>query len=109
MLVTYQALRLAMADATGTRSDTDLDRASFSSALNIARDLLVQAAAIFGYTTVDLAGTIGRRALASLMPARRVRTRPCAAKRAISKYNAKGAVDRTSYKATIDVLTTRTP
>ncbi|MEU1056690.1 IS4 family transposase [Streptomyces sp. NPDC005876] len=111
LLVTYQVLRLAMADATGTRPDTDPDRASFSIALNTARDLLVQAAGIFDNTTVDLVGNIGRRVLASLMPDRRVRTRPRVVKRAISKYNAKGTVDRTSYKATIsiDILTTRTP
>ncbi len=45
------------------------------------------------------------------MPARRVRTRPRFVKRATSKYNAKGTVDRTSYKASIsiDILTTRPP
>ncbi|WP_405861931.1 IS4 family transposase [Streptomyces sp. NBC_00090] len=110
LLVTYQVLRLAMADATGIRPDTDPDRASFSIALNTARDLLVQAAGIFDHTTVDLVGTIGRRVLADLMPARRIRTRPRVVKRAISKYNVRGAVDRTTYKATIsiDILTTRT-
>jgi Insertion element 4 transposase N-terminal/Transposase DDE domain len=111
LLVTYQVLRLAMADATGTRPDTDPDRASFSIALNTARDLLVQAAGIFNDTAGDLAGTIGRQVLAGLMPDRRIRTRPRVVKRAISKYNARGTVDRTSYKATIsiDILTTRTP
>jgi len=45
------------------------------------------------------------------MPDRRIRTRPRVVKRAISKYNAGGTVDRTSYKATIsiEILTTRTP
>ncbi|MDQ0935958.1 hypothetical protein [Streptomyces turgidiscabies] len=45
------------------------------------------------------------------MPDRRIRTRPRVVKRAISKYNARGTVDRTSYKATISIhiLTTRTP
>ncbi|MFF3861426.1 hypothetical protein [Streptomyces sp. NPDC002209] len=65
----------------------------------------------FDDTTVDLVGTTGRRVLASLMPARRVRTRPRVVKHAISKYEAKGTVDRTSYKAGIsmNILTTRTP
>ncbi|MFK4548328.1 hypothetical protein RKD29_007924 [Streptomyces tendae] len=74
-------------------------------------DLLVQAAGVFDDTTVDLVGTIGRRVMARLMPDRRIRTRPRVVKRAISKYNARGTVDRTSYKATIsiDILTTRTP
>jgi hypothetical protein len=111
LLVTYQVLRLAMADATGTRPGTDPDRASFSIALNTARDLLVQAAGVFINTAVDLAGAIGRRVLADLMLDRRIRTRPRVVKRAISKYNARGTVDRTSYKATIsiDILTARTP
>ncbi|MBC9731473.1 IS4 family transposase [Streptomyces sp. TRM68367] len=110
LLVTYQVLRLAMADATATHPGTDPDRASFSIALNTARDLLVQAAGVIS-TAVDLVGTIGRRVLADLMPDRRIRTRPRVVKRAISRYNAKGIVDRTSYKATIsiDILTTRTP
>ncbi|MFE7040581.1 transposase [Streptomyces atratus] len=111
LLVTYQILRLAMADATGIRQDIDPDRASFSIALNTARDLIVQAAGVLDGTTIDLIGTIGRRILADLMPDRRIRTRPRVVKRAISKYNARGTVDRTSYKATIsiDILTTRAP
>jgi hypothetical protein len=111
LLVTYQVLRLAMADATGTRPDTDPDRASFSVALNTARDLLIQAAGVFNDTAVDLVGTIGRRVLADLLPDWRIRTRPRVVKRAISKYNARGTVDRTSYKATLslNILTTRTP
>ncbi|MEV7239538.1 hypothetical protein AB0N06_38495 [Streptomyces sp. NPDC051020] len=110
-MVTYQVLRLAMADATGIRPDTDPDRASFSIALNTARDLPVQAAGVFNDTAIDLVGTIGRRILADLMPDRRIRTRPRVVKRAISKCNARGTVDRTSYKATIsiNILTTRTP
>ncbi|WP_316782055.1 transposase [Streptomyces sasae] len=109
-LITYQALRLAMADATTARPGTDPDRASFSIALNTARDLLIQAAGVIS-TTVDLVGTIGRRVLAGLMPDRRIRTRPRVVTRAISRYNARGIVDRTGYEGTvsIDVLTTRTP
>ncbi|MFD0856722.1 hypothetical protein ACFQ07_31105 [Actinomadura adrarensis] len=45
------------------------------------------------------------------MPDRRVRTRPRVVKRAISEYNAKGTIDRTSYKATIsiNILTASNP
>lgn len=108
LLLTYQLLRLAMADATGTRPQIDPDRASFTIALHTARDLVIQAAGVIAGTSIDLVGTIGRHLLAGLMPARRTRTRPRVIKRAISKYNAKGTVDRTSYKATIsiDILTT---
>ncbi|MET8178063.1 transposase [Streptomyces sp. NPDC005336] len=111
LLVTYQVLRLAMADATGTRPGIDPDRASFTIALHTARDLLVQAAGVIAGTAVDLVGTIGRHVLADLMPDRRIRTRPRVVKRAISKYNAKGTIDRTSYKATIsiDILTAPAP
>jgi hypothetical protein len=111
LLVAYQVLRLAMADATGTRPHVDPDRASFSIALNTARDLVIQAAGVIADTVIDLVGTIGRRVLADLVPDRRIRTRPRVVKCAISKYNAEGAVDRTGYKATIsiDILATPDP
>ncbi|MFH8387902.1 transposase [Kitasatospora sp. NPDC018058] len=109
LLVTYQVLRLAMADATETRPHVDPDRASFTIALNTARDLVIQAAGVIADTVIDLVGTIGRRVLADLMPDRRIRTRPRVVKRAISKYNAKGTVDRTSYKATISINILTTP
>ncbi|MDX2939886.1 transposase, partial [Streptomyces ipomoeae] len=66
LLVTYQVLRQAMADATGTRPDIDPDRASFTIALNTARDLVIQAAGVIADTVIDLVGTIGRRLLADL-------------------------------------------
>ena len=104
LLVTYQILRTAMADATATVPGTDPDRASFTIALHTARDQLIQAAGIIAGTVIDLIGTIGRHILASLMPSRRIRTSPRVVKRAISKYVAKGpGINRTSYKATIAV------
>jgi hypothetical protein len=69
LLVTYQLLRTAMADAMATHDDTDPDRASFSIAWQTARDQLIQAANVITDTTVDLVGTIGRHVLANLMPA----------------------------------------
>ena len=103
LLVTYQALRTAIADAAGTVPGTDPDRASFSVALNAARDQVILAAGVLAGTVTDLAGTIGRLVLASLMPGRRLRISPRVVKRAMSKYNAKGKVDRTTRKATIDI------
>ena len=108
LLVTYQILRTAMADATSTQPGTDPDRASFTIALNTARDQLIQAAGVIADTAIDLVGTIGRHVLANLLPARRLRISPRIVKRAISKYHARGpTIDRTSYKATItiDILT----
>ena len=109
LLVTYQLLRTAMADATTSRPGTDPDRASFTIAWQTARDQLICAAGIIAGTTIDLIGTIGRHVMAALLPARRLRVSPRIVKRAISKYQARGPdIDRASYKATlsIDILVT---
>jgi hypothetical protein len=104
LLVTYQALRTAMADATACKPGTDPDRASFTIAWQTARDQLIQAAGIIASTIIDLTGTIGRHVLAGLLPARRLRVSPRIVKRAISKYQARGpSIDRTSYKATLSI------
>ena len=108
LLITYQILRTAMADATATLPGTDPDRASFTIAYHTARDQITQAAHVIAATIIDLAGAIGRHVLASLLPARRLRASPRIVKRAISKYQARGpGIDRASYKATIgiDILT----
>lgn len=112
LLVTYQLIRTAMADATSTKPDIDPDRASFTTALHTARDLVIQAAGVIADTTIDLAGTIGRHVLANLLPDRRLRVSPRIVKRAISKYQARGPnIDRTNYKATlaINILTGAPP
>ena len=103
LLVTYQVLRTAIADAAGTVPGTDPDRASFTVALNAARDQVILAAGVLAGPTADLAGTIGRLVLASLMPPRRLRISPRVVKRAMSRYNAKGKVDRATRKATIAI------
>ena len=109
LLISYQILRTAMVDATDSITDTDPDRASFTIALNSARDQVVQAANIIADTTIDLIGAIGRHVLANLLPDRRIRTKPRMIKRANSKYQARGPnINRTTYRATIsiDILTT---
>ena len=104
LLVTYQILRTAMADATATHTGIDPDRASFTVALHHARDLVAQAAGVIADTVIDLVGKIGRAVLANLMPDRRVRVNARTVKRAISKYNARGPnIDRATYKATIEI------
>jgi hypothetical protein len=103
LLVTYQALRTAMTDAASTVPGTDPDRASFTVALNAARDQVILAAGVIAGPGIDLTGKIGRLVLASLMPSRRPRTSPRVVKRAISKYNARGNIDRTTHKATLDI------
>lgn len=104
LLVTYQILRTAMTDATNSQTNLDPDRASFTIALNAARDQIVRAAGIIADTVIDLVGTIGRLVLHDLLPDRRPRVNARTVKRAISKYNARGPnIDRRTYQATISL------
>ncbi|MEX5713854.1 IS4 family transposase [Parafrankia sp. FMc6] len=104
LLCAYQALRLAIADATLATPNLDPDRASFTIALETARDQLVHAAGVIADSVIDLVGTIGRAVLARPMPDRRLRVSPRVVKRAISNYAAstrKGRIHGPSYKATL--------
>jgi len=104
LLVTYQILRTAMTDATTHDPGLDPDRASFTIALNSARDQVVQAAGVIADTVIDLIGKIGRLVLDNLLPERRLRVNARTVKRAISKYNARGPnIDRRTYQATISM------
>jgi hypothetical protein len=108
LLVAYQVLRTAIADAASTQPGTDPDRASFTIAWQAARDQITSAAGIIAGPEPDLAGVIGRQVLSALLPSRRLRASPRIVKRAISKYQARGpSINRTSYKAqlTIEILT----
>lgn len=108
LLVTYQALRIAISDAVLTRPDVDPDRGSFSIALHAARDQLTAAAGVLTApnAVIDLVGELGRQVLNRLMPARRCRTNPRVVKRAISVYaanTARGRVRAPSCKTTITI------
>jgi hypothetical protein len=108
LLTAYQAIRIAISDTTLTAPGTDPDRASFTIALQAAREQVIQAAG----ETIDLAGAIGRHVLDNLLPARRLRVSPRAVKRPLSRYAYKSLrVDRRTYKATIsiDILMTSLP
>ncbi|MFE9658400.1 IS4 family transposase [Micromonospora sp. NPDC006431] len=108
LLIAYQVLRTAMVDATDSQPGLDPDRASFTTALNAARDQVTQAAGVIADTVIDLVGVIGERVLANLLPDRRIRTKTRMIKRSNSKYQARGPnIDRRTYKATtrIDVIT----
>jgi Insertion element 4 transposase N-terminal/Transposase DDE domain len=76
LLITYQALRTALSDATLARPDIRPDRLSFTVALHAARDQVVHAAATIAETTIDLVGRIGAGALNQPLPARRSRSSP---------------------------------
>nr|WP_241249769.1 IS4 family transposase [Agrococcus sp. KRD186] len=102
LLTAYQALRTAMTDALLERTDIAPDRLSFTTALQAARDQIIQTAGSIAEASVDLVGRIGAAVLADPMPTRRVRTRSRVIKRAISKYRAKGReIDRRTYPATL--------
>jgi hypothetical protein len=104
LLAVYQVVRIAIADATDTTDGVDPDRASFTIAVQTARDLIVQAANVIADTTIDLVGSIGRQVLDNLMPARRLRVSPRAVKRPLSRYAYKSlGVDRKSYRATLSI------
>jgi hypothetical protein len=110
LLVIYQALRIAISDATLARTDLDPDRGSFTVALNAARDQLINAMGVLATTTVnaavDLIGVIGRQVINHLMPARRSRTNPRVVKRAISVHaanRARGRVRAPSRTTTITI------
>jgi hypothetical protein len=103
LLALCQVIRIAIADAT-TVLGTDPDRASFSVALQAARDQVIQAAGVIAGTVIDLAGTIGRSVLNQPMPARRLRVSPRAVKRPLSRYAYKSLrVNRRTCKATISI------
>jgi hypothetical protein len=107
LLTAYQALRLAMTSATDSDPHTNSDRASFTIALNTARDQVIHAAAVIAGTVIDLVGTIGRAVLNDPLPERRTRISPRVVKRAISKHRAKGDIDRTNHPAATITITTR--
>lgn len=102
LLIAYQVLRITITDAT-TPSGIDPDRGSFTIALNAARDQLTLAAGVIADTIIDLIGAIGQRVLANPLPARRLRVSPRVVKRAISKHQARGPINRRSYQATLNI------
>ncbi len=69
-----------------TRPGTDPDRASFTSALEAAREELTAARGVCPDGPADLPGVIGRAVLATLLPARRLRYSARKVKCATSRY-----------------------
>ena len=86
LLTLYQLLRMAMVTAVESRPQTNPDRASFTTALQAARDQLVAAAAILPDEHLDLLGVIGRAVLSTLLPPRRPRWSTRRVKNATSRY-----------------------
>lgn len=92
LLTVYQLLRMAMVTAVESRPDTNPDRASFTTALQTARDQLIAADGILPTDQPgrpgqpDLLGAIGRAVLATLLPPRRPRWSTRTIKNATSRY-----------------------
>ena len=68
LLTLYQLLRMAMVTAVETCPGTDPDRASFTTAMEAAKDQLTAAQGICPDGPADLPGAIGRAVLATLLP-----------------------------------------
>ena len=86
LLTVYQLLRMAMVTAVETRPGTNPDRASFTTALEAAREELTAARGIRPAGPADLPGIIGRAVLATLLPARRPRYSARKVKCSTSRY-----------------------
>ena len=86
LLTLYQLLRMAMVTAVETRPGTNPDRASYTTAMEAARDQLAAAAGICPDGPADLTGVIGRAVLSTLLPARRPRYSARKVKCATSRY-----------------------
>jgi len=91
LLTLYQLLPTAMVEAIETRPGLDPDRASFTTALQAARDQLVTAQGIdpTGRDAAERPGAIGRAVLATLLPARRLRYSNRNVKCPTSRYHAR--------------------
>jgi hypothetical protein len=92
LLTIYQLLRMAMVTAVESQPHTNPDRASFTTALQTARDQLIAADGILLTDQPgqpgqpDLLGAIGRAVLATLLPPRRLRWSTRRLKNATSRY-----------------------
>jgi hypothetical protein len=86
LLTLYQLLRMAMVTAVETRPGTNPDRASFTTALEAAREELTAARGICPDGQTGLPGVISRAVLATLLPARRPRYSARKVKCATSRY-----------------------
>ena len=73
LLTPCQLLRMAMVTAVETRPGANPDRASFTTALETAREELTAARGICPAGPADLPGAIGRAVLSTLLAARRPR------------------------------------
>ncbi|WP_222425553.1 transposase [Amycolatopsis acidiphila] len=86
LLTVYQLLRTAMVTAIESQPGIDPDRASFTTALETARDQLTAAAGVCPDPCADSLGALGRAVLATLLPPRRSRYSARKVKCSTSRY-----------------------
>jgi hypothetical protein len=86
VLTVYQALIRTAADAAADQPGLDMDRLSFTVALNTARDQVTLAAAVMLEGPARLVGAIGRALLANLLPARQRQRMKARSLKSASKY-----------------------
>ncbi|WP_238935495.1 hypothetical protein [Saccharopolyspora spinosa] len=94
---------MAMVTAVETSPGTDPDRASFTTALETARDQLTAACGICPAGPVDLLGAIGRAVLDTLLPTRRPRYSARKLKSSTSRYHHRDD-DRPEHTTTITAI-----
>lgn len=110
LLTLYQLLRMAMVTAVETRPGTDPDRASFTTAMETARDQLTAARGVCPDGPADLPGVIGRAVLNTLLPERRPRYSARKVKCATSRYlNRDDSRPHTTTTITAIDIAVRTP
>ncbi|MER6160786.1 transposase [Streptomyces sp. NPDC001868] len=86
LLTLYQLLRRAMVDATESAPGTDPDRASFTVALQAARDQVITAGGILPPEPADTADVLVNAVLTALLPKRRPRMSARRVKCPLSRY-----------------------
>jgi hypothetical protein len=110
LLTLYQLLRMAMVTAVETCPGTDPDRASFTTAMETARDQLTAARGVCPDGPADLPGVIGRAVLNTLLPDRRPRYSARKVKCATSRYlNRDDSRPSTTTTITTIDIAVRTP
>jgi hypothetical protein len=105
LLCLYQLLRRAMVDAAEYLPGTDPDRASFTVALNAARESVIRAENIAPQRP-DPVGGIGRAVLARLLPPRRPRFSQRRVKSPRSRYALPDPTGRPRASTTITTIDT---
>ena len=103
LLALYQALRREMVTAAESVPGTDPDRASFTTALEAAKETLTAASGVIS-TGTSLTGRIGRAVLDDLLPPRRPRVSVRKVKSPLSRWN-KADPYRPARSTTVTTMT----